>query len=72
MTQAEQILNHMETKGAITPLEALVEYRCMRLGARIYDLKKLGYDIRSGYVEGTNSLGEVKRYKEYWLHREPA
>ena len=23
MTQAEQILNHMETKGAITPLEAL-------------------------------------------------
>lgn len=69
MTQAEQILNHLETKGTITPLEALIEYRCMRLGARIYDLRKLGYDIRSGFVERTNAAGEVKRFKEYWLHR---
>lgn len=72
MTQTEMILNHLETKGAITPLEALMEYRCMRLGARIYDLKKLGYDIRSSFIENTNSAGEVKRYKEYWLSKEPA
>lgn len=70
MTQNEQILNHLETKGAITPLQALLEYRCMRLGARIYDLRKLGLDIRSDFVENTNSAGEVKRYKRYWLVKE--
>ena len=64
------ILNHMETRGPITPLEALMEYKCMRLGARIYDLKQLGYDIRSRYVSHVNSKGEVKRYKQYWLHKE--
>lgn len=67
MTQAEQILNHLETRGAITPLQALLEYQCMRLGARIYDLRKLGYDIRSDFIEKTNAAGEVKRYKRYWL-----
>ena len=67
MTQAEQILNHLETRGAITPLQALLEYQCMRLGARIYDLRKLGYDIRSDFIEKANAAGEVKRYKRYWL-----
>lgn len=67
MTQAEMILNHLETKGPITPLEALLEYGCMRLGARVYDLRKVGYDIRSRFVEKENAAGEVKRYKQYWL-----
>lgn len=67
MTQNEQILNHLKNRGPITPLEALLEYRCMRLGARVYDLRKLGYDIRSRFIENENSEGEVKRYKQYWL-----
>jgi len=70
MTQTEQILNHLETKGTITPLDALKLYGCMRLGARIYDIRKLGYNIRSCLVEHENASGEVKRYKQYWLAQE--
>lgn len=43
--QNEMILEHLMKKGSITPLEALQQYRCFRLGARIYDLKRLGYNI---------------------------
>jgi hypothetical protein len=39
------VLEHLLLKGTITPLDALVEYGCFRLGARIYDLKKRGYKI---------------------------
>ena len=67
MTHNQLILNHLKTKGPITPLEALLEYRCMRLGARIYDLRKLGYDIRSCFVDNVTADGEIKRYKQYWL-----
>lgn len=45
MTQNEIILKHLETYGKITPYEALQEYGCFRLGARIWDLKALGYEI---------------------------
>ena len=67
MSQIHQILNHMKTIGPITPLEAFTKYRCMRLGARIYDLKKLGYDISDKPVTYRDATGEEKRYKRYWL-----
>ena len=35
MTQSEKILRHLKDYGSITPLEALQEYGCMRLGARM-------------------------------------
>ena len=38
-TQEASILGHMLRHGPITPLEALTEYGCMRLGARIFDLE---------------------------------
>lgn len=39
LPQEANILCHMLMIGPITPLEALTEYGCMRLGARIYDLE---------------------------------
>ena len=39
-TQNDMVLEHLLLKGTITPLDALVEYGCFRLGARIHDLKK--------------------------------
>ena len=45
MTQQEKILGHMQTQGPINPIEALNEYGCFRLAARISDLKKLGHTI---------------------------
>ena len=45
MTQKEQIAAHLKAKGWITPLEALNEYGCFRLAARISELREDGMAI---------------------------
>lgn len=44
-TQNQRILAHLFANGAITPMDALRQYGVMRLGARIFDLKKMGVPI---------------------------
>lgn len=51
MTQKTAILEHMRKGQPITPLEALSLYGCLRLGARIWDLKNDGWEIESAIVE---------------------
>lgn len=65
MTHSEMILQHLKTHGSITPLEAMDSYGCMRLGARIYDLKRDGYDIRTERVEAENRRGERTHFARY-------
>ena len=67
MTQNQQILKHLEEHGSITPIQALNKYGCMRLGARVYDLKAMGHDIRCTIEQHTNSKGQHKRYARYWM-----
>ena len=63
LSQNEQILTHLLAGGSITPLEALVEFGCFRLGARIYDLKNdRGIPIESRMVKRGG-----KRYAEYYI-----
>lgn len=51
MTQNEAVLRHLLDNGNITSLEAMNKYGIMRLGARVYDLKKQGYPIKT-YLPG--------------------
>jgi hypothetical protein len=44
-TQNEEILGDLLKGRRITPLDALHDYGCNRLGARIYELRRMGYDI---------------------------
>lgn len=37
MTQCERILRHLQDYGSITQAEAVTEYGCYRLGARIWE-----------------------------------
>jgi len=46
-TQCELILEHLETVGPLTPLEALNLFGCFRLTSRIWDLKQDGHDIQT-------------------------
>lgn len=62
MTQKEQILHHLTEIGPITPIEALEQYGCFRLGARIADLKKEGVAIRTDIVARNG-----KRFAQYSL-----
>ena len=65
-TQCDKILDYMLT-GPITPLDALREYGCMRLAARMGELKKDGWNIKSEWTSSMNRDGDVVRFKEYWI-----
>lgn len=67
MKQTDKILMYMQTEGEITPLDALREFNCMRLAARISDLRKAGYKIGRRIEKGTNRFGETVHYAVYWL-----
>ena len=62
-TQTAQILAHLKTGRSITPLDALHDFQCFRLGARIYDLKQDGYNIVKEMVE----VQSGKRVASYTL-----
>lgn len=67
MTQTQRILKHLETVGSITPREALDLFGCMRLGARIWDLKRAGYPIMKTMECSRNKHGERVSYARYTL-----
>lgn len=67
MTQCDRILRHLQDYGSITALDALRDYGCMRLGARIHDLKTRGYDIRTTSETARNRYGEKTHYARYTL-----
>ncbi|OCG33672.1 MULTISPECIES: helix-turn-helix domain-containing protein [unclassified Gilliamella] len=60
-SQCKNILRHLQSGKTINPLQALDQYGCLRLGARIYDLKKRGHSIDSRMVKSRNG----KKYAEY-------
>lgn len=61
-TQTDMILEYLKQGNSITPLEALHKFGCLRLGARIYDLKHLGHDIETqlSEVEGGKHIAEYR------------
>lgn len=61
-TQNAQILHHMRYRGSVTPYVALTRYGCMRLAARIRDLKDEGHVINSVMVHRNG-----RRYAAYSL-----
>ena len=65
-TQEWVILRHLVKIGPITPLDALTEYGCMRLGARIYDLEHK-YPIRIKHELVGNGK---KTYMQYSLEED--
>ena len=68
MKQTESILQYMRTYGAITPLEALKDCGCMRLAARISDLRKAGHNITSRKVAVIRRDGSKAYIERYRLH----
>lgn len=62
-SQASKILDWMLRGHRITPIQALDKFGSFRLGARIADLKKKGWPIKSEFVTTPNG----KRVKAYWI-----
>lgn len=61
-SQSARILSHLKSGKSITPIEALTMFDCFRLGARIADLRKEGYDIKTTILNKG-----VKRFASYSL-----
>ena len=61
------ILQHMKTFGSINPKEAENQYGCMRLAARIKDLRNRGVAINTEIVKGKDRNGGNTRYAVYRL-----
>ena len=59
--QMTQIKNVLDQGRHITPLDALNEFGCFRLAARIYDLKQDGYPV-SKYTEVKSNGKRVTYY----------
>ena len=67
VTQCERVLKYMHDFGSITPVQAMDDLGVMRLGARIWDLKRAGHPITRKMVKKKNRYGESVSFAEYRL-----
>lgn len=70
MKQVDMILNHLQTVGPITQLEALQKYGCGRLSGRIWDLRHAGFPITTKYKTVKKANGEKAVVAEYSYGRD--
>ena len=66
-SQKDLVLEYIIEHGSITPLEAERHIGCMRLGARIWDLRRDGYNIVSELVEVPTRNGGKAKVAQYRL-----
>ena len=62
MNQCTQIKEYMEEHGSITQMEAVNEFNCYRLSARINDSRKIGVKIETKNERNKNNSGTHARY----------
>lgn len=62
LSQSSMVREHLLSGKTLTPLEALADFRCYRLSAIIYDLRKEGLPIETEIL--------TNRFARYYI--EPA
>lgn len=45
--QARRVLAHLERRGSISPMEAIITYGITRLAARVYELRRIGLAVQT-------------------------
>lgn len=71
MTQVEILIDLMK-QGWISPAMALAGAGCMRLAARVWDIKRMGYKVISRTAKGRSRAGKTTVYKEYRIKEKEA
>ena len=69
--QVMMVKEHLRKKGTITSMEAFELYGCTRLSAKIFDLRKLGWEIDSIPTLGKTRYGETTTFSTYKFISEP-
>lgn len=67
INQRQKILEYIRKYGSITSLEATIDLGITQLGARIFELKREGYEFKTEAVKGKNRYGEPTYYLKYYL-----
>ena len=66
-SQSEQILIYLRAGNKLTPAEALRKFGCLRLAARVFDLRQAGYDIRDDLIEVDTQHGGTAHVAAYYM-----
>ena len=64
--QEQMILAHLKRGRSITAMDALQQYQCFRLAARIKDLRDAGHNI----ITTMETVGDKKQIARYTLINE--
>lgn len=67
ISQKQRIVNYIREFESISSWEAYSDLGITQLGARIDQLKKEGYEVRTKWESSTNRYGEKVDYKRYYL-----
>ena len=70
MNKTRALLEHLQTRGSITSMEAIDRYGATRLSAIIFNLRKRGYDIDAVECVCKDRFGNTCRYAKYVLDKE--
>ena len=65
--QTLRIFEHLKRHGSITPQQALRDYGCFRLAARIGEIREAGHAVETIYIT-RHRRGEPVRFAEYRYH----
>ena len=66
-TQEGRVLDWMKRNGEITSAIAYDELGIIQLPKRIWNLKRMGYTIKTKWREGKNRFGDKVRFCAYSL-----
>lgn len=67
ITQEDRVLKFMRDTGSITSWQAIQEFGITRLSAKIFNLRRMGYEITSEVVYSRNRYKEVVHFFKYKL-----
>lgn len=65
LPQKDRIMKYLKDFGSITPLQAMKDLGIMRLGARIWELIREGWEITRDTESSENRYGQTTRYARY-------
>lgn len=67
LNQREMVLKYIIDFGYITSWQAYADLGITQLGARVRELKDLGYQFKTVDVRTTNRYGKPSHYYKYYL-----
>jgi hypothetical protein len=70
MNQTQAVLEHLKSGKPLTSKQAFQLYGCTRLSAKVFDLRKKGYNIETLMCEGETRFGTPCSYGKYVLREE--